>query len=71
MTGAVTTKHEMIRDKFRQMFPHLGDQIVRWARFDKYSVKLDLKDGSSLIFEWKGVSDWRLQTLGNHLKEGK
>lgn len=63
--------HRRLKEKFCQMFPHLGAKVVRWGKSGNDSVKLDLMDGRAIVFTYKNDSMWRLETIGYYISDGK
>lgn len=61
--------HRRLKEIFCMMFPSLGNDIVRWGSIERYSVRLDMKSGQSLVFHFESKSKWRLESIGSYLKD--
>ena len=57
---------EKVYERFWKEFPHMGTQVVRYFRRNtssaKYSIRIMLKNGRSLIFSIKDDDTWILKT---------
>lgn len=60
--------HSEVLSRFQTYFPGLYGDIDLWFQNGKHSIRVRLKDRRELIFTYHSDSDWRLQTLKNHIE---
>lgn len=53
---------------FVKMFPLYSDDIDVWFPNGKDSIRIRMKNCSELIFTYRNVREWRLETIKNFLK---
>lgn len=62
-------KHEMIYEKFREIFPKA--EIKTWVVNGPNGIQVDLLDGSILIFTYVSDEEWGLETIKLYVKNMK
>ena len=56
-------------DRFAQVFPEWGKQIVKWTPNKDGCVRIELEDKRFFIFTYMDERTWKLETVRMHSKE--
>ena len=62
---------EKVYCKFKSMFPDMGKYTAMWFPNGRDSIRIRDVNKHELIFTYHGVTDWRLETVNEFLKNMK
>lgn len=67
MINSFNDKSGMIFGQFKHMFPHYYEATVHYGPWGGDSIRIELKAGITLIFEYIDRENWCLKTTTNDL----